>query len=311
MLRRSGVRALDAGDRAAARALCDLDPVTNVFVAARLDEGALGSTSAAFGLDGDVGQPLAAGADSSGFDADGLGRGGARSLESSQRPLRSMLWASANLVPVEASPDDLERYAARVKCARRRVSSLFGPAEQVLPLWQLVSRSYAPARSFRPEQPLMVASREARERQGIEPEPRVRVARLDEVDAIVPAAAAMFTEEIGYAPYVGSAAAYRAGVQRLVMGGRTFVLMDGARVRFKADVGSLASGVAQIQGVWIDPAWRGRGLAAPCMARVVDLVEAELAPTVSLYVNGYNTPALRAYERAGFERVGTFATVIL
>ena len=47
------------------------------------------------------------------------------------------------------------------------------------------------------------------------------------------------------------------------------------------------------------------------MARVVDLVEAELAPTVSLYVNGYNTPALRAYERAGFERVGTFATVIL
>ena len=71
----------------------------------------------------------------------------------------------------------------------------------------------------------------------------------DEVDAIVPAAAAMFTEEIGYAPYVGSAAAYRAGVQRLVMGGRTFVLMDGARVRFKADVGSLASGVAQIQGV--------------------------------------------------------------
>ena len=148
MLRRSGVRALDAGDRAGARALCDLDPVTNVFVAARLDEGALGSTSAAFGLDGDVGQPLAAGADASGFDADGLGRGGARSLESSQRPLRSMLWASANLVPVEASPDDLERYAARVKCARRRVSSLFGPAEQVLPLWQLVSRSYAPALSL-------------------------------------------------------------------------------------------------------------------------------------------------------------------
>ena len=131
------------------------------------------------------------------------------------------------------------------------------------------------------------------------------------MDLLYPAGAAMFTEEIGYAPYVGSAAAYRAGVQRLVMGGRTFVLMDGARVRFKADVGSLASGVAQIQGVWIDPAWRGRGLAAPCMARVVDLVEAELAPTVSLYVNGYNTPALRAYERAGFERVGTFATVIL
>ena len=62
---------------------------------------------------------------------------------------------------------------------------------------------------------------------------------------------------------------------------------------------------------WVAETARGRGLAAPCMARVVDLVEAELAPTGSLYVNGYNTPALRAYERAGFERVGTFATVIL
>lgn len=284
MLRRSGVRVLDAGDRAAARAVCDLDPVTNVFVAARLDEGALGSTGVAYGL-----------------EASGPGQG----------ELRSMLWASANIVPVNATADDLERYAARVKRARRRSSSFFGPADQVLPLWQMLSRSYGPARSFRPEQPLMVATPQARARSSVEPEPCVRVAQPHEVDAIVPAAAAMFTEEIGYAPYVGSSAAYRAGVQRLVLQGRTFVLMDGSRVRFKADVGSLASDVAQIQGVWIDPAWRGRGLAAPCMARVVDLVQAQLAPTVSLYVNDYNTPALRAYERAGFERVGTFATVIL
>jgi uncharacterized protein len=30
----------------------------------------------------------------------------------------------------------------------------------------------------------------------------------------------------------------------------------------------------------------------------------------SLYVNAFNTPARRAYERIGFEQVGSFATVL-
>jgi len=34
------------------------------------------------------------------------------------------------------------------------------------------------------------------------------------------------------------------------------------------------------------------------------------APTVSLYVNAFNEPARRVYERLGFRRVGTFATVL-
>ena len=34
-------------------------------------------------------------------------------------------------------------------------------------------------------------------------------------------------------------------------------------------------------------------------------------PVVSLYVNDFNTRALATYRRVGFERVGTFATVLL
>ncbi|WP_258933656.1 hypothetical protein [Nesterenkonia pannonica] len=42
------------------------------------------------------------------------------------------------------------------------------------------------------------------------------------------------------------------------------------------------------------------------------MVEAglRLAPTVSLYVNDYNAPALSTYRRVGFDQVGTYATVL-
>ena len=61
--------------------------------------------------------------------------------------------------------------------------------------------------------------------------------------------------------------------------------------------------------VWMDPAWRGRGLAAPAMAAVVELARRDHG-TVSLYVNDFNTRALRTYRRVGFERIGTMATLL-
>jgi predicted GNAT family acetyltransferase len=46
------------------------------------------------------------------------------------------------------------------------------------------------------------------------------------------------------------------------------------------------------------------------MAAVVELVRREVAPVVSLYVNEWNAPARRAYEKVGFRQTATFATVM-
>jgi hypothetical protein len=53
-----------------------------------------------------------------------------------------------------------------------------------------------------------------------------------------------------------------------------------------------------------------QGLATAGMATVVDICLREIAPAVSLYVNGHNEPARAAYRRAGFEQTGTFATIM-
>jgi hypothetical protein len=68
--------------------------------------------------------------------------------------------------------------------------------------------------------------------------------------------------------------------------------------------------VALIQGVWMHPRLRGRGLAAPAMASVVRSIQTDLRRMPSLYVNDFNIPARRTYERIGFRQVGKFASVL-
>lgn len=224
--------------------------------------------------------------------------------------LRSMCWTSANVVPVEVTPDEIEPYAARLRRYRRRSSSIFGLSAQVLPLWDRLEKHWGTARSVRLNQPVMSMTA------GDLPtdlalDDRVRPARPDEVDLVLPAAAHMFTSEIGYPPFYGSDREYRRLVASLINRGHTYVMVQAGRVVFKADIGSLAFGVAQLQGVWVAPELRGHGLAAPAMHAVVRQVLEHHAHTASLYVNDFNTAAVRTYERCGFRQVETFSTVIL
>jgi len=62
--------------------------------------------------------------------------------------------------------------------------------------------------------------------------------------------------------------------------------------------------------VWVIPELRGQGLAAPALASVVDFVQEEIAPNVTLYVNDFNRAARNVYARIGFDQVGEFATVL-
>lgn len=280
MLRGVGAtRTLGPADRSWALEVCAQDPVNHVFVAARLMDGALaGSRAAMFAYE----------------------RGGERAL----------VWSSANVVPVGGSHAALRSLAARVVKRRRYASSVFGPSDQVLRLWSLLSPTWGPAREVRAQQPVLTTTRPP-SGLGVTVDPHVRVGRPDEIDLVAPAAAAMFTEEIGYPPYRGSDAAYRQSVATLLHRGHTLVRVEDGRVVFKADLGSVALGVAQVQGVWVEPSSRGRGLAVPAMAAVVEHALAHVAPTVTLYVNDYNTPALATYQHVGFEQTGMFTTILL
>lgn len=274
------VRALTPADHQEALAVCARNPAANAFVAGRIEEGAL------YAMPGTL-----------------LGYHVASEL-------RSILWAAANLVPVECHDEAVEAFAVKVRRWRRNCASVFGPREQVAPMWSLLGPAWGPARAVRAEQPLLATT-------SLAPpwdehvDPRVRLARPDEIDLVLPAAAAMFTDEIGYPPFVGSSAAYRAVISGLVRNQRTYVWVEGNRCLFKADIGSIGVGAAQVQGVWLAPALRGQGQAKPLMAAVTAAILRDVAPEATLYVNDFNLPARATYEALGYRRVGTFTTVLL
>jgi predicted GNAT family acetyltransferase len=280
---RSSLRLLDRHDVAEALAVCDRDAAANLFVAARLLASGFGSRPG----------------------------GGELWGYHDRRGLAALCWSGANLVPVQADADAVDAFAERARRQGRNCSSIVGPSDAVLGLWTRLRPYWGPAREVRREQPLMALSTPPL----VAPDPRVRRSRLDELELVLPACIAMFSEEVGYSPVAQDGGAlYHAQVTSLVAGGRSLVRIDevaGRReVVFKAEVGSVTPSAVQVQGVWVDPRHRGRGLAAPGMSAVARIVQSEIAPLVTLYVNGFNTRAIRTYERVGFRRVGTFATVL-
>lgn len=273
------VRPLDVTHRDAALTLCLRDPVEAVLAGGAVE--ALGSRSVGTSLLGV-------------FD---------------RRDLVALCWSGANLVPIGAGPDAVAALADAHLRRGRRCSSIVGPADQVLGLWDRLRPTWSTPRDVRPVQPSLVMTAPPL----LPADPAVRRSHLEEFDLLFPACVAMFTEEVGYSPTVAGAA-YEQRVRDLVQQGRSFVRVEegpeGPRVTFKAELGAVALGVAQVQGVWVHPDLRGRGRATAGMAAVVRAALAEVAPTVSLYVNSYNAPALAVYRKVGFERVGTYATVL-
>lgn len=276
---RSSLRVLDRHSVDDALTVCTRDIVANLFVAARL------------------------------VSVGGQARGGVGDLWGyySGGQLRSLCWSGANLVPVQAEGEAIDAFAVRARRHGRQCSSIVGPAKAVLSLWSRLEPYWGPAREVRPDQPLMALDGPPL----VPVDPAVRRSRLDELDVVVPACVAMFTEEVGYSPVATDGGAlYRAQVTSLVSAGRSLVRIQDREIVFKAELGSVTPWAVQVQGVWVNPARRGEGLAAPGVAAVATLVRAEIAPVVSLYVNGFNTRAIRTYERVGFRQVGTFATVL-
>ncbi|MGX6607262.1 GNAT family N-acetyltransferase [Micromonosporaceae bacterium Da 78-11] len=273
------IRQLGESERAAVEKILDRDPYAGAQIAERV---------AAHGLNW--------------WRSDGraFGYGTGRKVE-------SLIWSGAHLVPVCATPASVAAFADMLGAEPRICSSIIGRSEAVLDLWDRLGGRWGRARDIRPNQPLLVADDDPL----IAADPQVRLVRPSEVDLLFPAAVAMYTEEVGVSPLLDDGGrGYRRRIAELVKSKRAYARFVGDRVVFKAELAIVTRNTTQVQGVWVDPEFRGRGLASAAMATVVRDALRRVAPTVSLYVNDYNTAARHVYARCGFKAAGSFATVL-
>jgi uncharacterized protein len=219
----------------------------------------------------------------------------------------SLCYAGANLIPLRGRLPDLYAFADAAMTASRRCSSLVGRAELVMPMWQRLEPAWGPARDVREHQPLMSLNTMP----SCDIDPDVRQVRPDEIDTYLVAAVDMFIGEVGVDPRLGDGGrGYRRRVASLIALGRAWARFEDGEVVFKAEVGSQSPAVSQIQGVWVHPERRGRGLGTSGTATLAAVIVGT-GRIASLYVNDFNTVARATYERVGFAEVGSFATVLL
>lgn len=276
----STVRELDDRDLADLQRLVDTDPITNAVVAARIESAGtlrgerLGGALVGVGAPGDV---------------------------------RAACFFGGNMLPVGGGPDEWRALAAHAGSGPRRCSSIIAASDAVSTLWPLLAPHWGPARIIRACQPLLVTASPAAET----PDPELRPARMQDIDRYLPAAAAMFAEELGAPAFRGSGRpAYRLRLAELIAAGRAFVRLDErGEVVFKAELAAVSRRTSQIQGVWVRPDCRGQGVATSAMAALIARA-LHIAPTVSLYVNDFNVPARRLYARLGLRQVGALSTIL-
>ncbi len=237
----------------------------------------------------------------------GLPQAGPFELWSRGGPEESLCFSGPSLMPINGSWDDMRAFAERAQRSPRTVSSIVGRRELALPLWQQLEPFWGPAREVRTEQPLLSRASIA----PIKADPLVRRVAPAELDVYFAAAVAMFIEEVGTDPRAfDGGRGYRRRIAELIARGRAFARFEGDRVAYKCELAAVSAKVAQIQGVWVSPELRGQGLGGEGTATVVNEI-VRSGRIASLYVNGYNRAARKAYARIGFKQVGTFATVML
>jgi uncharacterized protein len=218
--------------------------------------------------------------------------------------VRGVIYYGAQLVVAADDSAALDAFAIETR-KHPMLRSFVGPKRAVDGIWSRVKSWHQPPVLVRERQPLYALWPQGL---GDFADVEVRPARTNETELVAEHSARMILGELGYDPRA-QRSTFVGGVRRGIELGSWWVWLIDNELRFQCNIGARTPVTAQIQGVWTPPAQRGRGYATLALAAVARRL-LESNPTVSLYVNDFNTEAIALYERIGFTRVGELATYL-
>jgi predicted GNAT family acetyltransferase len=143
-----------------------------------------------------------------------------------------------------------------------------------------------------------------------EPVAGLRLATLDDLELIIPVQAELALAESGVDPREVDPAGFRRRTARRVEQGRTWVVVSGGRLAFKAEVQSETPEVIYLEGVYVAPSARGKGFGSRCLSQLC-LSLLGRATSLCLLANEQNREAHDLYRRVGFRFRCVYDTIFL
>ena len=138
----------------------------------------------------------------------------------------------------------------------------------------------------------------------------LRLATHDDLELVMPVQAEMAYEESGVNPLERDPEGFRRRCARRIEMGRVWVWVEDGRLIFKAEIISETPEVIYLEGVWVNPAERGKGYGLRCMSQLGRELLTRTG-SLSMLVNERNSKALSLYSRAGYKLRGCYDTIYL
>ena len=138
----------------------------------------------------------------------------------------------------------------------------------------------------------------------------LRRATLDEVNLVAPVHAQMAFEESGVNPLEVDAEGFLNRCARRIQQGRVWVCIENGQLLFKADVVSDLAEVNYLEGIFVRPEDRGKGLGSACLRQLTNLLLAR-TKSVCLLTKEEATAAQSCYLKAGYKVREHYKTLFL
>jgi predicted GNAT family acetyltransferase len=138
----------------------------------------------------------------------------------------------------------------------------------------------------------------------------LRLATMDELDLIVPAHAQIAYDESGIDPLLADPEGFRKRCARRIEKGQSWVLVENGRLVFKAEVVTDTPETVYLEGIWVDPLERGKGIGSRCMSQLSRSFLMR-SSSVCVLVNEKFKSAQAFYKKAGFKFISHYDTIFL
>jgi hypothetical protein len=206
---------------------------------------------------------------------------------------------------IETKSDEALSVFARL-ARGHKVHLMLGEQNRISRFWNYYAPQGQQVRRLCREQMLTMK----RSATGYETKVKPRLATIDDLPHIAPVHAQMAFEESGVNPLEKDPNGFRERCARRVKRKRVWVLVRDERLIFKTDVIAETEKVTYLEGVYVHPEERGKGIGSACFVALSRIL-LERTETICVLVNEQNLASQAFFQKVGCEFDSYYDTIFL